>query len=201
MCPLQFSVAVPPADSTVSRMPRKIEVAPGKSAFVFSVPCQVMLQPPHCLGTLSAPSPATSTLRLRSSGKRSFEFLSSTSDLRTASRATARCSGAPTSARWSDNGRDDGRPFSNKPARSFTRRMRVTASSMRDSAMSPTFTKVTVFSMNAFHSVGTMKRSIPAFTACAHLSLEQACTSSIPSQSLTTIPSNPSCFLSTSVIR
>ena len=96
-------------------MPWKIEVAPGKSALVFSVPCQVTVQPPVCFGMLSAPSPATSTRELRRSGSRPRSFFSSTSDSRTACRASARCSGAPSSSRLFASGRDDGRPFSNRP--------------------------------------------------------------------------------------
>ena len=96
------------------------------------VPCQLMVQPPLCLAMLSAPSPATSTRSCGDSGSRWLRFFSSTSDSRTAWRATARCAGGAEQLVVSgDSGRDEGRPSVSRCARSFTRRMRRTASSRR----------------------------------------------------------------------
>src|SRR3546814_9560134 len=75
-------------------MPRHSEVAPGKLPLSSPVPCQLSVQPPDWRAMSSAPSPATRICACGLSG-RTPVFLRRTSDLRTASRATARCSGAP----------------------------------------------------------------------------------------------------------
>src|ERR1035437_7937569 len=57
-------------------------------------PCQSIVQPPHCVPKSSAAPPTTARrLIFFESGKVCFSFLSSTSDSRTHSRATAQCSG------------------------------------------------------------------------------------------------------------
>jgi hypothetical protein len=80
----------------------------------------------------SAPEPATRMRALALIGS-TPSFLSSTRDLRTASRASARCSGEPITPALPSNGRSG----SNSPSLTFTRRMRRTASSMRPIGISP----------------------------------------------------------------
>ena len=143
-------------------MPAKIEVAPGKFALVRPVPCQVSVQPPFCLEMLSAPSPATSTC-LRGSIGSTPSFFSSTSDSRTARRASARCAGLPTTCTdLVTSGLADGSPASNMPRRSFTRRMRLTASSTRAIGITPDFTSASVFTYRPFHESGASSMSSPA---------------------------------------
>ena len=68
--------------------------APGSIGPLF--PCQSMVQPPHWLPMSSAFLPAT-TIRFAvfESGSVFLSFFSSTSDSRTARRATSRCAGDP----------------------------------------------------------------------------------------------------------
>ncbi len=70
----------------------------------------------------SAPSPATSSRPPGAIGSMP-SFFSRTSDFRTASRATARCSGAPSNSYWPDSSRSDGLPASNRPSLPLTRRI------------------------------------------------------------------------------
>ena len=63
-------------------------------AHQIGLPAQPSVQPPDCMATLLAPSPATSTVAFGLIGRRLL-FFRRTSDLRTASRATARCCGVP----------------------------------------------------------------------------------------------------------
>ncbi|WP_413894708.1 hypothetical protein [Pantoea ananatis] len=114
----------------------------GKSLRVVPVPCQFSVQPPACLPTSLAPSPATSCFG--DSGSTPPWFFSSTSDSRTACRATARCAGAPISANWPPTARADGLPASNRPSRILTRRIRRTASSRRRCEMVPFFAAASV---------------------------------------------------------
>ncbi|KAG1079656.1 hypothetical protein G6F40_016214 [Rhizopus arrhizus] len=67
------------------------ESALGKSALLFSVPCQVSDQPPDWSPMLSAPLPTTSTRASLRNGSAWPSFFSSTSDSRTARRASSRC--------------------------------------------------------------------------------------------------------------
>ncbi len=92
--------------------------------------------------------------------------------MRTASRASARGFAAAASCA---PGRCDGftdtlapSTTRNSPARIFTRRMRVTASSMRASGISPACTEAIVSAMNAFHANGTITMSMPALMAGGH---------------------------------
>src|SRR3546814_1024644 len=87
--PSGSSSAWPPAASTACLRPLHRLVAPGKLALVRPVPCQLSVQPPDWRAISSAPSPATSRRPPGFRGSTS-RFLSSTSDLRTASRAIAR---------------------------------------------------------------------------------------------------------------
>ncbi len=137
------------------------------------VPCQVILQPPDCLPILSAASPATNICCVPFRGRTWSLFLSNTKDSRTAWRATSRCASAPMSDLSPDNGRFAGLGFSNNPARTFTRKIRRTASLIRDMAMVPSLTCASVLSNKAFQSLGTMKISRPALIACAQSSLLQ----------------------------
>ena len=113
---------------SASRRPARIVVPFGKSALVLPVPCQVRLQPPVWFCSESAVLPTTSTFELDGSGSSRSWFLSSTSDSRTASRASAGCCSAACEPACS---RADGFGWSIRPVRSFTRRIRVTASSIR----------------------------------------------------------------------
>ena len=75
-------------------MPSRM-VVPGVMAPV--LPCHSIVQPPHWMPMSSAASPATKISGASFfSGKAALSFLSSTSDLRTASRASARCASEPT---------------------------------------------------------------------------------------------------------
>ena len=130
----------------------------------------------------------------RFSGSAALSFFSSTSDSRTAWRASARaCSASCLPANLLSDG------LSNRPARSFTRRMRVTASSMRAIGISPFSTCLMVLAMKAFQSSGTMNMSMPALIARAQLSLAQPVTWPMPFQSETTKPSKPILVFRTSV--
>jgi len=84
--------------------------APGKYAIGIPSPAR-RCPAPACLPMLSAPSPATRT-RLFGDNEAGTVILEQTMDLSTASRATARCSGAPICADLWPGGSDDGRPFS-----------------------------------------------------------------------------------------
>jgi len=75
--------------------PARIVSAFGKSAFVFAVPCHVNAQPPVWLAMLSAALPTTRMRLFVASGSAGPSFFSSTSDSRTARRASSRsCSAA-----------------------------------------------------------------------------------------------------------
>ena len=178
-----------------------MEVPPGKSSLVLLVPCHVILHPPDCLPMLSAPSPATNMRLPADSGRVLFLFLSSTSDSRTAWAAISRCSALPIKERSPDKGRFAGLGLSKRPARTFTRRIRRTASSMRDIAIVPSFTCARVLSYSTFQSFGTMKISKPALIAWAQSSLLHPFTCPWPFQSPTTKPSKPIWSFSTSVSR
>ncbi len=69
-------------------------------------------------------------------------FFSSTSDVRTASRATARCAAEPSSSKRPSSGLSG----PNAPALTLTLRIRCTASSSRAIGISPDFTWARVFS-------------------------------------------------------
>ena len=159
----------------------------GKSALVLSVPCQVSDQPPVWWEMLSALLPTSNTRWPFFSGRVAPSFFNSTSDSRTARRARSRCtsdSGLP--ANWLADGL-----CSHRRARSFTRRMRVTASSMRACGISPDFTWAMVLAMKDFHASGTITMSMPALIACGQLSSLQPVTWPMPFQSDTTKPSKP----------
>ena len=160
------------------------------------VPCHDSDQPPVWLLMLSALLPTTSTREVRRSGSTRSLFFSSTSELRTASRATVEASSAAGEpACW----RCEGLGSSNTPARSFTLRIRLTASSIRDIGISPDSTCAVVVAMNALQSFGTMITSRPALIACGQLAFVQPGTWPMPFQSETTTPSKPSLPLRTSV--
>ena len=91
--------------------------------------------------------------------------------------------------------------MSKRPMRILTRRIRVTASSIRDMGTSPFLTRSTVSSKKPRHSSATMNTSMPALMARAHRVLEQPGTWAWPFQSPTTSPSKPILPLSTSVRR
>ena len=78
----------------------------GNCALVSPVPCQVSVQPPYCLANVvGAVARDQHALAARAAAAASPSFLSSTSDSRTAWRATARCSGAPSSSNRPASGR------------------------------------------------------------------------------------------------
>ena len=82
---------------TAARMACRIVVPPVVTSPLS--PCQSIVQPPHWLPMSSALLPATwMRASAFASGSTSPSFFSSTSDLRTASRATARCSAEPNAA-------------------------------------------------------------------------------------------------------
>ena len=118
-------------------------------------------------------------------------FFSNTSDLRTASRATARWAGAASRPKSPACLRDDGRPASKMPSRIFTRRMRATASSRRCIVIVPSRTCASVFSYSPCQLFGAMNRSRPALNACGQETLLQPATWPWPFQSPTTSPSKP----------
>ena len=88
-------------------------------------------------------------------------FLSSTIDWRTALRATARCSGEP-KLRARAGSASGERPSSTRPIAIFTRRILVTASSMRDIGTAPSCTSSLSVAKNSRYLWGTMTMSIPA---------------------------------------
>src|SRR4030095_10950821 len=98
----------------------------GKSALLLSLPCQVNDQPPVWSAILSAPAPTTSTRPLLERGSAPRSFLRSTSDFRTASRASARDAGSliAVAGGWGPVAGE----ASNRPLRSLARMMRDTAS-------------------------------------------------------------------------
>ncbi len=143
-------------------MPSQMVSALGKSERRVPSPCQVNVQPPACLAMLSAPSPATSTRCFGASGSTPPWFFSSTSDSRTAWRATARCSGAPSSSNLPPSARAEGLGFSNRPMRNLARRMRRTASSSRATGRVPPFACARVLSYMPFQLSGAIAMSRPA---------------------------------------
>ena len=169
-------MASPPASSACCCMPSKIDVPPGKSSLVLLVPCHVIDQPPDCFPMLSAASPATSMRFAPSSGSVFDLFFSKTSDSLTACLATSLWLSLPIRERSPDSGLFAGLGLSNNPALTFTRKIRRTASSMRDIAMVPSLTCASVFSYNTFQSLGTIKISKPALIACAQSALLQPAT-------------------------
>ncbi len=91
-------------------------------------PCQVMVQPPLWLPMSSALLPATKIFPPAfASGSRLPSFFSSTCDLRTASRATARCAALPTVGVYDRSVSG----LSNSPSSNFLVRIRRFASSTR----------------------------------------------------------------------
>ena len=116
----------------------------------------------------SAAVPATSTRALARTG-RTPSFFNSTSDLRTASRARARCAGEASSS----NRPSIGRAGSNRPVLTLATRMRRTASSTRAIGISPDRAWARVEAYSGFQLSGAISMSMPAFTARAQLSLVQ----------------------------
>ena len=132
------------------------------------------------------------------SGSRPSAFFSSTCDFAAASRATARCSGEPTSAAVERSAKG----ASNSPSANFCVRIRRTASSTRSCVTSPSSTAPVMAVMNAPKLYGAIAMSRPAFTERAALSAYVPPGSlSMPSQSLMRNPSKPSSPLSRSVFR
>ena len=144
---------------------------------------------------MSSAWPATSTRAPERIGRTEPSFFSSTSDLRTASRARARWAGEPSSLIWPSTGRLS----LNRPVLTLTRRMRRTASSRRAIGISPDFTWARVEAYSGFQLSGAMNMSIPALKARAQLSFEQPGSWPCAFQSDTTKPSKPSGPRSTSV--
>src|SRR5262245_8369215 len=111
----------------------------GKSALVLPVPCQVNVQPPLWFAMLSALLPATRTLSDLLRGRTPPLFLSRTRDFCTALRAMARCSAEPSCDGSLASFRVDGAPLlflgPRRPALILTRRIRVTASLIRDTGI------------------------------------------------------------------
>ena len=145
----------------------------GKSVFVFSVPCQLKVHPPAAL-PISSASPMTSMCCRGSIGKTPSLFRSKTNDCLTASRASMRFlfrvsvkSGTTVLAR------SEGLIRSKRPSLNFILRMRVTASSILDSSITPDSTWDTVFCKNSYQSSGTITMSRPALIACGQLELVQ----------------------------
>jgi hypothetical protein len=100
-------------------------------------PCHEIVQPPHWLPRSSAFFPATWILRvIFESGSTRSSFLRRTSDFRTASRPTCRWASEPT---WERSERSV-QGFSQSPSAIFWRRMRRTASSIRDCGTRPDWT-------------------------------------------------------------
>ena len=120
-------------------IPSYMLVAPGKSSFEFPVPCQVIVQPPLCFPILSPPSPATKICWPCLIG-RTPSFFNRTKDFLTASLATSLCSTEPKKFDLPDDALIEGRPFSNIPARIFTRKILDTASLTRAIGIIPSFT-------------------------------------------------------------
>jgi len=147
---------------------------------------------------LSAALPTRSIFASAASGSDARPlFLSSTRDLETASRAVLRASSLARSPAAAAGG--NGEP-SNSPLRSLTRKIRVTASSIRLIGTVPASTSAIVSSMKRSQSSGTMNMSIPALIACGQWVRVQPSTCSMAFQSDTTKPSKLSSPLSTSVI-
>ncbi len=131
------------------------------------LPCHSMVQPPHWLPMSSALLPATWMCRavfFRGSARRLF--FSSTSDARTHSRAACRCAAEP-NVSWSLRSASCERPLSIIPIANLTRRMRTTASSMRDIGTAPSLTLATSRSKNSRYLCGTITMSMPALTETA----------------------------------
>ena len=192
---------MPPALLTACSIPSKIDVPPGKSDLTLPSPVQLIVQPPVCLLILSAPSPATKTLLFGLSGNKLLLFFSSTKDSRTACLAIALCSGAPNNCFWLAYLRFDGSPLLNNPERIFTRKIRLTASSIRSMGIMSFSTCSIVLPIKAFQSSTTINISSPAFTACGQLSLVQPGILLCEFQSPTIKPSKPSRVFNTSVSR
>ena len=147
---------------------------------------------------LSAPAPTTCTCPDASSGS-APSFFSSTSDLRTASRASSRCAGEPSRSTSPASGRALGFGFANTPAAILARRMRRLASSSRAMGMRPDFTCASVDSHSPFQLSGAIYMSSPASSACGQSVAVQSGMSACPFQSPTTKPVKPILSLSTSV--
>ena len=101
-----------------------------------------------------------------SSGSTPPSLLSSTSDFRTAWRATSRCAAQPNPSPFAPF-RAAGRGRAKSPHANFTRRIRATASSIRSTGTAPPSTRPLSAAMNSRHLSGTMNMSIPAFAAIA----------------------------------
>ena len=179
----------------------QIEVAPGKSALVRPVPCQLIVQPPVAREMLSAPSPATSTraglraaARPRSSAARAIRA--------PPARATARCSGRAEQLRTGRQaGRVDGLPRSNSPSAQSSRagcaspRRRSAPSESRP--LSHLREQVGVESASSCPAPCTCR--CPALSACGQLRWCSPATWPCAFQSLTMKPSKPMRSFSTSV--
>ena len=133
-------------------------------------------------------------------GNRPLLFFRSTSDLRTASRPTARWAALPRVLRETA-GREEGRPASNKPARIFTVRMRVTASSSRAIGIVPSLTCANREAKSPFQLSGAMYMSTPASKASGQSVAVQPGISACPFQSPITKPLKPISRRSTLVSR
>ena len=124
-------------------------------------PCHCTVQPPACIGMSSAPRPATwMRFSVFWSGNARLSFFSSTSDSRTARRATARCSAEPKLAARAGSDAAEAPGF--KPIANLTRRMRRTASSTRACGTSPASTRLLSVAMNSWYFCGTITMSMPA---------------------------------------
>mmetsp|Transcript_15120 Transcript_15120/g.44136 ORF Transcript_15120/g.44136 Transcript_15120/m.44136 type:complete len:213 (+) Transcript_15120:394-1032(+) len=159
-----------------------------------------MDHPPHCMPKSSAPDPTSSTRQPFWRGRAPPLFLSSTSDLRAASRASARCSWQPTRGRSARRAKGSRK----RPRRAFTRSTRATASSTRLMGMRPWSMAVRMQEKKLrwlwFPQAtmpGSMTTSIPALMALTRASMywPLGASSSTAAQSETRTPSNPiSCF-------
>ena len=199
LIPDPFALNVTVVDGpTVLRMPCRI-VVPGVMGPL--PPCQEMVQPPLWWPMLSAFLPATKMRLLsRASGRMLPAFFSTTCDSRTACRARFRCAALPTVEVQvrSVSGR------SNRPSSNFLVRIRRFASSMRAIVTRPACTSVRSRSMNVRHSYGTITMSMPALMAVRTSAAVKPGAPSIwsmPFQSDTTKPENPSSPLRTVVMR
>ena len=148
---------------------------------------------------LFAPLPVTITFALGARGKILWLFFSNTNDSRTAWRAILRWASEPNNSSLLACKRREGLILLAKPARIFTRKIRVTASSIRVMGIVPFSTWVIVFWMNSCQAKGTIIISTPAIMACAHWLSKQPGTWPWPFQSPITKPSKPICCFNTSV--
>ena len=92
---------------------------------------------------------------------------------RLAHRAPGQRAAPAAPSRRSACSRADGLGWSNRPARSFTRRMRVTASSIRAIGISPLLDLLDGVGDERLPVVGTITMSMPALIACGQLAFVQ----------------------------